>query len=381
MKTQMSVSVPLRLCYHSLIAVGLICICGCVSIQESVQLANVNKDWDKLIRASHIYPIYPLSQDIQPGDVFFVSTSIEDLTSWDQPGYLPLDHLVTRINPTNYTKFYELSWGVTNALPNLWLANNSWSNAPAAAFPSYSFSIQQGGGANVSLPIQGIPVGLSLMEAKGASGYVTLTDAHTYGIDEMSLRMQVWNYITNHEVELAYLVKAGDTNSYYLQVVTRVYTVGQVSVSMFNDKAFGASLWGGSPKEVTTPALTQPTTNAIANAAINLSNMIAAVNSSVPAASNVSTVLPGGTLKFNMVTSRSVSMDESFPKPVVIGYNGFSFEMRRIPVKDSKGIVHPIHIGEYIISDAKLLNIVNETLKRKRSNRRNLTYDQSNTHS
>jgi len=320
-----------------------------------------------MIRASHVYPIYPLSQDVQPGDVFFVSTAIEDLSAWDQPGYLPLDHLVARIYPTNYSNFYSNSWMITNPLPKLWLTNNEWSNAPAAGFPSYSFSVQQGGGANVSLPIQGIPVGLSLMEAKAASGYVTLTDAHTYGIDEMSLREQVWNFITNHENELAYMIKDKDTNYYYLQVVTRVYTVGQVSVSMFNDNGFGASLWGGSPKNVTTPSLTLPTTNAVSNAAINLSNMVVAVNNSVPAATNVSNVLPGGTLKFSMVSSRSVSMDEAFPKPLVIGYNGFSFSIQKIPITSSNGVIHPVRFGEYIISDAKLLNMVNDSLKSKRT--------------
>jgi hypothetical protein len=341
-------------------------LCGCVPTQQSGQLTNVNKDWDKLIRASHVYPIYPLSQDVQPGDVFFVSTAIEDLSAWDQPGYLPLDHLVTRIYPTNYSNFYSNSWMITNTLPHLWLINNGWSNAPAAGFPSFSFSVQQGGGANVSLPIQGIPVGLSLMEAKGASGYVTLTDAHTYGIDEMSLREQVWNYITNHENELGYMIKDKDTNYYYLQVVTRVYTVGQVSVSMFNDSGSGASLWGGTPKTVSTPPLMFPTTNAVSNAAVNLSNMVTSVNNSVPAATNVSNVLPGGTLKFSMVSSRSVSMDEAFPKPLVIGYNGFSFSIRKVPIRSSNGVEHPVQFGEYIISDARLLNMVNESLRNKR---------------
>jgi len=33
---------------------------------------------------------------------------------------------------------------------------------------------------------------------------------------------------------------------------------------------------------------------------------------------------PGGALKFTSVSQRSVSMDEDFPKPSVIGYIGFS---------------------------------------------------------
>jgi hypothetical protein len=70
--------------------------------------------------------------------------------------------------------------------PKKWLSDNSWSNAPVAAFPGYTFQINQGGAMNVSLPIEGVPVGLGLVGAKQASGTVTISDVHTYGIDEAS---------------------------------------------------------------------------------------------------------------------------------------------------------------------------------------------------
>jgi hypothetical protein len=330
-------------------------LAGCQTAQVNTQLTDINKDWDRMIRASHIYPIYPLTQDIVPGDVYFYSQSIEDTSAWDQSGYLPLDHLIARLTPTNYAAFYGKSWKLTNDLPNLWLTNNSWSNAPVSGFPSFSFSVQQGGGASVALPIQGIPVGLSLMEAKQASGIVTLTDTYTYGIDELSLRRQVWEFVTNQGNGLQYLIQEGDTNIYYLQIVTRVFTVGEVSVSMANDSAVGASLWGGSPKNVPTPTMQAQGTNTAANysnAAVNMSNMVSAVNSTVPAATNVSNILPGGTLKFNMVSSRSVSMNETFPKPVVIGYDGFSFAIRR------KGKV--IQVGESLSHDELVQTLQNQ---------------------
>jgi hypothetical protein len=62
---------------------------------------------------------------------------------------------------------------------------------------------------------------------------------------------------------------------------------------------------------------------------VNFSNLVETVNSTVPSAASVSTVLPGGTLKFNTVSGRSVSMEETFPRPVIIGYNGFSFTIMR----------------------------------------------------
>src|SRR5437867_4206949 len=68
---------------------------GCAS--EKSQLENVNKDWNKIIRASHIYPIYPLSEDLQPGDVFIAHEDLEDVSPWTGGGYLKLDHLFTRL--------------------------------------------------------------------------------------------------------------------------------------------------------------------------------------------------------------------------------------------------------------------------------------------
>lgn len=332
-------------------------LCGCATYEENKQLTNINKDWNRIIRASHIYPVYPLSQDILPGDIFLVSSDIDDTSAWSQPGYLPLDHLIARLSPDRYASFYSNSWNAyQSSLPPEFLKDNSWSNAPVAGFPSYSFTVKQGGGSSIALPIQGIPVGLSLMGAKQASGYVSLADAHTYGIDEISLRRQVWDYINANRSELLFLFTPDQTN--FLQVVTRVYLAGQVTVSMVNDSARGGSVWGGSPKEVTTPALT--TNGAVGNFA----NLLSAANISVPAGLNASGILPGGTLKFNTASSRSVSMSESFPRPIVIGYNGFSFAVARkdVTFTNSDGTTYSkreLLLGESIISNSKLLRIRN----------------------
>lgn len=296
---------------------------GCAT--EKGQLESVNKDWNRLIRASHIYPIYPLSEDLEPGDLFFVSTEIEDLSTWSTPGYIKLDHQVGRLYPTNYAAFYRRSISSgTNDLPHYWIADGSWTNAPLAGFPSYSFAVKQGGGANVSLPIQGIPVGLALMAAKSASGYVTISDAHTYGVDEMTLQDQVEEFVTQNRTNLLELVEAQPDPSkpYYLQVVSRVYVTQKVAISMFHDSAFGATASGGVPKDVPIPSLEE--TNAVAN----YTNMVNGVNSVVSAHSNAVAaaggLAPGGTIKFTAVSSRSVSMEETFPRPLVIGYTGFN---------------------------------------------------------
>jgi len=313
-----------------LAALAGLTLAGCAT-SEQTQLENINKDWNRLIRASHIYPIYPLSEDLEPGDIFFVPTGIEDVSAWSkESGYIKLDHQIGRIYPTNYTAFYKHSFALGQEhLPHYWIHDNSWTNAPLAAFPSYSFVVKQGGGANVSLPIQGIPVGLGLMGAKNASGHVTIADAHTYGIDEITLQDQVEEFVTDNRSNLLQIIYAqANTNKpYYLQIVSRVYVMQRVSVSMYNDSAAGVTASGGVPKDVPVPDL--QTTNAPAN----YSNMVDAVNGIVStfskAAGAAGGIAPGGTLKFTAVSSRSVSMEEEFPRPLVIGYTGFNVEVTR----------------------------------------------------
>ena len=293
---------------------------GCSATDTALQ--NINKDWNKTIRAAHVYPVNPLTQDLQPGDIFFTDRTIEDLTAWDETGYLPLDHLIARLYPTNYEAFYQYSFGFKDdeLLPKVFLTDNSWSNAPVAAFPGYTFKISQGGAMNVSLPIQGVPVGLGLMGAKNASGTVTITDAHTYGIDEMSLLEQVEHFV-NDPTNAAKILKqfppgTSTTNVCFLQIVSRVFSTGKVAVSMVNESAVGGSVSVGTSAAASIPGFQG------SNAAIDYSNLVTAVNNIVNSSTAAAT--PGGSLKFSQVTARSVSMDETFPNPVLIGYVGFS---------------------------------------------------------
>jgi hypothetical protein len=303
---------------------GGICLgaCGCHTTDR--QLEDVNKDWNKLVRASHIYPVYPLTQDLQPGDVYLVSSDIEDVRQWDENGYLKLDKLLTRLQPTNYPTFYSSSFAFeTNTeanIPSLWNKDNSWTNAPTAAFPSFSFSVRSGAGFNVALPIQGIPVGLGLMETKEASGFVTIGEAYTYGIDELSLRSQLDSFVQAHGDQIQELISANADETNYLQVVTRVYLSSKVTVSMFNDSASGGNAWGGAPKAIDFHSIISTNSDSTYS---NLSEEVNSLANTSASVSNLSTVLPGGTLKFLVASSRAVAMDESFPKPLVIGYLGF----------------------------------------------------------
>jgi hypothetical protein len=286
---------------------------GCDTTKaKAKQLARVAKDWSLVIRASQVIPTYPLTEDLQPGDIFLVQTPEEDqIKLYEAKGFLPLDQLVARIQPTNYQAFYLGSYSIGNHTntPYHWKFpvppdTNGIAFAPRAAFPSYNFSVQRGAGINLALPLQGVPVGLNVLGAASAQGSIAITDAYTFGVDSDSLLRQVQVWARQERVDR--FASAGRTN--YLRVVNRVFLAGRVNVSMTSDNTAGASASGGAPKPV---ALLTTSTN---DAAGNYTNVLAALNTSVDGA------LPGGSLKFAAATSRSVTMVETFPRPLVIGY-------------------------------------------------------------
>src|SRR5258707_1383646 len=132
------------------------------------QLARVAKDWSLSIRASQVIPVYPLTEDLQPGDVFLVQTPVEEQVKvYLAKGFLPLENLVTRLSPAGYARFYR-GWPYVadgdKAPPRPWQfprddsPDSDFSRAPLAAFPTYNFSVSRSGGLNVAIPVQGVPV-------------------------------------------------------------------------------------------------------------------------------------------------------------------------------------------------------------------------------
>lgn len=122
------------------LAVLLLCLgmAGCVSRGE--QLERVAKDWCETIRASQVIAVYPLTQDLQPGDVFLVQTPIDRQQAlYRADGFLPLDNHIARLEPGGYGGFYGYSFLDADdppTLPKDWLAAN-WASAPRVAFPTY----------------------------------------------------------------------------------------------------------------------------------------------------------------------------------------------------------------------------------------------------
>jgi len=306
------------------VVTGASTLVGCSTTQaKRRQLERVAKDWCLTIRASQVIPVYPLTEDLRPGDVFLVQTPIDkEPDIYQSKGFLPLEQMLVRIYPDNYPGFYGKVTINENTLTPFRHREagqtNTSTNAPRVAFPTYNFSISRGGGAKLALPISGVPVAFNMMQTRSAKGSVTISDAATYGVDVLPLYNQVKSWVNeNADVLSAYLPPVGGASGNgeatytYLRVVNRVYLTRGVSVSLSDNSVFGAAGSAGADKPITLP-----TTSTNVNE--NYTNMMKSLNASVADA-----VTPGGSFKFTSATGRGVSLAETFPRPLVVGYLGF----------------------------------------------------------
>lgn len=316
---------------------------GCTSREQ--ELENVAKDWCLTIRASQVMPVYPLREDVQPGDCFLVSVPVdEQQKQWKKKGFLPLDQQFLRVQPSGYAKFYEQSFPVTNEqVPRRWLTPmagdkqpvHHWHLAPGSAFPTYSFQVKKGGGFNLALPIQGVPVGLSLLGASEATGAVVISDARTYGVDmgtllgdvEVALDRPAGGGLTYRQ-HLARFHDPGEpanTSSkgraakpVYLRIVSRVFLAGAMDVSVQNaeSQAAGASAGAFKPVDLLDAKSGDAKELEERRKTYDLGRELIGkklADAAVGAA-------PGGSLQFQSASARSVSLRETFPRPLVIGY-------------------------------------------------------------
>ena len=378
----------------------LIPITGCMEQDKRQQLEKVAKDWCTTIRASQVIPVYPLTEDIQPGDVFLVRTPIQkQAEEYTKKGFLPLDQRMTRFFGIDYRSFYQNSFGTADhyntphhwqfppgglpvsltaqknkkdrpegeepavtgeekpAVPDKegatvstheWLTD--WPNAPRVMFPSYSFNVQSGQGVTAALPIKGIPVGLSLMNADRAKATVSIKDAYTYGVPLDWIHAQIKNWAQkplNKEMLDSYrkaavksekpldrlfrILNGNAEPTVYLRVINRVYLTGSLDVSMDTAKSWG---FGGKAGEA--PNAKIPTLD---NASSLEESVVEGYKSTLNAlnetldVNNGSGVLGkamagkgyGGRLKVVWAGGRSVTLSETFDRPLVIGYLGFDF--------------------------------------------------------
>jgi hypothetical protein len=310
------------------------------------ELERVAKDWCLTIRASQVLPVYPLTEDLQPGDVFAVQTPLKKQAEiYEERGFLPLDQHVVRLpaghsaesaggvtDPKTpgavlpYQSFYRdafwlAAWRAAVARPG-WPANADGPVlAPRAAFPSYTFSVQEGTGLKLAIPISGVPVGLGLMGASRAAGSVTIRDAYTYGIDIESLYAALlawWGSNADIRDALSDVAQRSDSEL-YLRAVNRVYLTSGVTVSLQNLDSLGAGVDAGIAPELELLDLAVSDPLRAAAAADAYRATLASLSGLAPGADAV----PGGGFRFTQASQRAVTMDEDFDRPLVLGYLGF----------------------------------------------------------
>lgn len=299
---------------------------GCTTALRNEQLEKVAKDWALVIRSSQAIPVYPLTEDLQPGDVLLVSTPIEEqIILYKDKGFLPLDQHLIRLYTKDFYNFYNARYGIKdeNTMPPAqWQTptgsnNHNWGIAPHVAFPTYQFEVRTGSGLNLAIPIQGIPFALGLMNSGRASGTVTIADAYTFGLDNFHLEKMVreWalqnrNLLRKYEPEDDKIYK-GNKKYQFLRVISRVYVTGRVNVTLNNDEATSGEAAAGADRPLNLMGIKKDATLE------NYNNAITAINKLLTEQA------PGIKAKIATASSRSVTLDQSFDRPLVIGYIGF----------------------------------------------------------
>jgi hypothetical protein len=283
---------------------------------QSAQLARVAKDWCLAVRASQVIPTYPLTEDLVPGDVFLTTTAVGDeVRQFEDKGFLPLDNLLVRLASDAVFKeldgFYASHFDAQgNVFPKL----VRFDHVPDAKFPSYSVEVSRTGGLSLAVPIQAIPVGFSYLGAEKATASVTIAEAHTLGVDLARLNPHVDEWLARPGVKESlrpYGSLPGDRSAkpVFVRIVTRVYTASKMNVALSDAASSGADVKAGVPPPLEVPSGDQTAKTA----AERVQDAITKLNGALQ-------LQFGGRVTIASASSRSVSLNEEFARPVVIGY-------------------------------------------------------------
>jgi len=356
----------------SVLILSLVSICmttaGCGTIRDMrrrKQLESVAKDWCYTIRASQVIPVYPLTEDLQVGDVFLVHQHAENQhKEYKRRGFLPMEQLLVRLHPEGYHQFYLHSHGTRDRddIPHHWKfpkgafgsahgpkagdkpttqPSTKWNFGPIAAFPSYGFDIQQGQSFSLSIPVKGVPVAMSLLGAQAAKCSLTIKDAHTYGIDTLQIEKQVRDWAADNrgflrsfgpkEAGKWCIFTTRPKEQYYVRIVTRVYLAREFNVSVSTVDSGGLGLTAG----LKMPAnMAQPQANADGKYDTSklYKDTLDTINSNLEAAPDATGKAAGpnfgASLRVVAASSRYVSLDEKLPRPVAVGYLAIDLPIR-----------------------------------------------------
>jgi len=214
-------------------------------------LERVVRDWCLTLRASQIIPCYPLREDVEPGSMTVVNYTIPEMKRyWNQKGYLPFEIDYDHITSLDFRGWYRDSFGTGGNKNPYHTWREGWSSAPYAGFLSHSYTISRGESFSGALPLKGVPTMLSALNSRTAQVSVTLKKCHTVGIGETRLREAVgrWVDVVDNRIHLYNKLREASGAKRYMRIVSRVYLVEQVSVSVTDLSASSARLSAGEPK-------------------------------------------------------------------------------------------------------------------------------------
>lgn len=326
------------------VAAACVSLGGCGAAERERELARVAKDWAQTIRASQVIPVYPLTEDLLPGDVFLVTTSVhKQAAEYRKRGFLSLDMHKARLQEIDFSGFYRQSRGIgerkdtpyhwiypdpsgdpagsrlpttppvikEKAGPKHTMPTAFW-QAPHAFFPSYSFEVSSRLGINTAIPIQSVPISLAFMDTREATGSVQLSDAYVYGVSETELREELEAWATEHRASLIEM-RAANRGPVFLRVVNRVYLVGAVNVLLTNASSGGVDTDVGARVPRPSPS-GEP------------GEMMVADVSALQTLSDIASAgTPGAAVSYAYATSRQVIAHETFARPLVVGFLAFDY--------------------------------------------------------
>lgn len=374
------------------------------------QLAKVAKDWSLVIRASQVIPLYPLHQDIRPGDIFLVETTVDEQhREYTRRGFLSMDHHIARITPSGYTSFYGLKDTANKkcksdcALPGL-------EPIPIAAFPSYSFEVGQSAGFDIALPIQSVSLGVGLLGSNSAAGSVSIKSAYTYGVDINSLTKDVMSWKASDGALLNFYGpqprKFTRKEKYnYIRVINRVFLAQGLEVFVLSKSDInadaqasllplsglaklsssglgvteGVSRYSSIVKELNcTIAGKVPVVRGNRDVVCEVDKLTdelpRATIPALPLLVNLSQPTAG--LRITSLSARSVGMQEYFPTPVVIGYHAFDMAILvngdlgppvpTLAVLD-KSTEHSVHGGLRLSKDTEIYNTLLTSIREQKN--------------
>jgi len=323
-----------RILLGSVLLTGLLFSVGCGNHafkQKERQMQLVARDWAMTIRASQVVPVYPLTQDIQPGDVFLVNQTVaEQSKRFRDRGFMPTDLLVTRLESLDYSTFYSMRGSGESAdpcdhenkelvLPRDWRdapkPKASWERFPRAGFPSYTFEVSNSGGLSVAIPVQAVPVALSVTGAAKATGSMTISDASTYGLDASAIYNKLKEASRFGKLDSA-RPPVGQ-GPWYLRVITRIFAAKSFDIVITARDTFGGGADVGAAQPISDPAaqLERGMTIDYINDQIKASESASLDANGIP--------LPGGSVRATFTNGRTIGFTESFAEPIAIGYHGF----------------------------------------------------------